>query len=56
VEKGVVDLYGNKKASFAVMSASYHALTQIAPDRSRARRGTAADVGSRPPAVLGPLP
>ena len=31
VEKGVVDLNGNLKASFAVMSALYHAVTPIGP-------------------------
>ncbi|MHB8690143.1 MAG: glycoside hydrolase family 2 protein [Solirubrobacteraceae bacterium] len=60
VEKGVVDLYGNEKASFAVMSASYHALTQIARDTSRGRRHSAAadlsGTAGSPAAVFGPLP
>jgi glycosyl hydrolase family 2 len=37
VQKGVVDLYGNEKPSFAVMQAYYHATQQIAPAIRRRR-------------------
>jgi beta-glucuronidase len=38
VQKGVIDLYGNHKPSFAVLSSIYHGTTQIAPAHRTASR------------------
>jgi beta-glucuronidase len=38
VQKGMVDLQGNHKPAFAVMQSMYHAVVQIAPARTAARK------------------
>jgi beta-glucuronidase len=48
VQKGLVDIYGNQKPAFSVVSGIYHATTQFAPTRSSARDRAASSRASAP--------